>query len=89
MMIVGYAQCKRMDDALCLFRQMVYNDLVSWNPMIVGMLKLGRWMKHLKYLRNPRIQQSKNPMIVGYAQTGQMDEALKIFEEMGERNIIS
>jgi pentatricopeptide repeat protein len=30
---------------------------------------------------------SWNTMIVGYAQAEHMDEALRIFEEMGERNI--
>ncbi|PQQ05168.1 pentatricopeptide repeat-containing protein [Prunus yedoensis var. nudiflora] len=28
-------------------------------------------------------------MITGYAQVGQIDKALKIFEEMGERSIVS
>ncbi|KAJ7558424.1 hypothetical protein O6H91_04G038300 [Diphasiastrum complanatum] len=46
-----YLKCKSIDDAFRVFKTMPVHDLISWNTMIVGLVKCGQGKKALTLFR--------------------------------------
>ncbi|KAL2939519.1 hypothetical protein RDABS01_033678 [Bienertia sinuspersici] len=100
-MIAGYSQNGQSPQAIELFKEMINNvgnpkpDEVTMSTVLsacghLGALELGKWV--VKLLSDTKIKLSisgYNALIFMYSKCGNMTEALKIFEEMDKRDVVS
>ncbi|OMP00967.1 hypothetical protein COLO4_12247 [Corchorus olitorius] len=77
--------------ALKLFVVMEDRDVVSWNSMISGLLKVGELGQARKLFDEmpERDMVSWNTILDGYVKAGEMEEAFDLFQKMPERNVVS
>ncbi|XVE68209.1 hypothetical protein DITRI_Ditri09bG0050100 [Diplodiscus trichospermus] len=77
--------------ALRLFMVMEDRDVVSWNSMIGGFLKVGELTKARKLFDEmpERDMVSWNTILDGYVKAGEMEEAFELFQKMPQRNVVS
>lgn len=64
-LIAMYSKCGAIDDALCIFENMVGRDVVTWNSMIAGYAHHGRAQEAIS-LFEEMIKQGVNPDAVTY-----------------------
>ncbi|KAL5983050.1 hypothetical protein ACLOJK_017130 [Asimina triloba] len=86
-----YADGKDLRAARQLFDLCSQEDVVSWNAMIDGCVKLGD-LEQARFIFNRmafRDIVSWNTMINGCAIVGKLEECQALFDEMPERNLIS
>ncbi|KAK7245560.1 hypothetical protein RIF29_40407 [Crotalaria pallida] len=92
-LIDSYSRCGSVgiSAAMKLFMLMEERDVVSWNSMIGGLVKIGEVDEACKLFDEmpQRDLVSWNTMLDGYAKAGEMNKAFKLFERMPERNVIS
>ncbi|XP_027926411.1 pentatricopeptide repeat-containing protein At1g53600, mitochondrial isoform X1 [Vigna unguiculata] len=76
-----------------LFSVLSERNLVSYAAMVTGFVKAGKFhMAEELYRQAPhefRDPACSNALINGYLKTGEVNEALKVFENMVERDVIS
>ncbi|KAF2313167.1 hypothetical protein GH714_009571 [Hevea brasiliensis] len=80
-----------MNTALKVFDEMLVKNVVSWNSILSGYLKLGHLAEAQRVFNQiPRKDVvSWNSMLTGCAKSGDMDQACLLFEQMPERNYAS
>lgn len=90
-MITGYAQCGRIDDAERLFGKMSEPDTVSWNAMIGAYCQNGRLEDaNQLFMKMPEPSVvSWTAMITGYAQNERIDDAYILFNQMPGRDVVA
>nr|XP_043612370.1 pentatricopeptide repeat-containing protein At3g62890-like [Erigeron canadensis] len=91
-----YAKCGEIDAARCLFDGMCdKNDVVSWNLMISGYMKKELPEECLKLFRVMKLSGLKPDNVTvsivlgAFFQTGSIDEAVKLFEDVKEKDVVS
>lgn len=76
-----------------LFSVLAERNLVSYAAMIMGFVKAGKFhMAEKLYRETPyefRDPACSNALINGYLKMGEVNEALRVFENMGERDVVS
>ncbi|KAJ4728764.1 Pentatricopeptide repeat-containing protein [Melia azedarach] len=74
-----------------LFEEMPERNVVSWNSMIVGLIRNGELNEARQVFDSMPIKNvvSWNAMIAGYVESCRMGEAKVLFVEMEERNVIT
>ncbi|KAK9107378.1 hypothetical protein Syun_023389 [Stephania yunnanensis] len=74
-----------------VFDSMPERDVVSWNSMISGLVKVGELDKACQLFEEmpERDSVSWNAILDGYVKAGKMDVAFQLFGRMPERNVIS
>ncbi|KAL8259833.1 hypothetical protein R6Q59_027786 [Mikania micrantha] len=98
-MISGYTRTGRNTDALQIFHMMqqagVKPDWISLLSVLpvctqLGALELGKWI-HFYAEKNGFLQRTSlcNALIEMYAKSGNIDQALQVFDNMLERDVIS
>ncbi|GMJ09290.1 hypothetical protein like AT3G29230 [Hibiscus trionum] len=77
--------------ALKLFTVMEDRDVVSWNSMIAGLLKVGQLREARKLFDEmpERDIISWNTILDGFVKAGEMEEAFELFQKMPQRNVVS
>lgn len=77
-------------EAYNLFEEMPYRDLIMWNAMIAGCVKVGDMNKarDLFELMPDKNVISWTALIAGYAQINQPKEAIEIFRRMQLGNVV-
>ncbi|KAE8694469.1 Pentatricopeptide repeat-containing protein [Hibiscus syriacus] len=77
--------------ALRLFMVMGDRDVVSWNSMMGGLVRVGEFRKARKLFDEmpERNIVSWNTILNGYVKEGKMEEAFELFENMPQRDIVS
>lgn len=92
-LIDSYSKCgsNGVNAAKKLFSAMEGRDVVSWNSMIGGLVKLGALTEARQLFDEmpERDTVSWNTMLDGYSKAGDMNNAFELFEEMPGRNIVS
>ncbi|GAA0144662.1 hypothetical protein LIER_35982 [Lithospermum erythrorhizon] len=92
-LIDAYCKCGVMGvvEARRLFQVVENKDVVSWNTMIRGLVKLGEIGEARKMFdeMDEKDTYSWNSMLDGYAKTGKMNVAFELFERMSLRNVVS
>ncbi|KAI4316314.1 hypothetical protein L6164_024305 [Bauhinia variegata] len=98
-MIGGYARLGRSAEAIGLFREMqvmgVGPDEITMVSVLsactdLGALELGKWIE--SYVQRENIRRPVelcNALIDMFAKCGDVDKAIKLFRQMGERTIVS
>ncbi|XP_062015764.1 pentatricopeptide repeat-containing protein At1g53600, mitochondrial [Rosa rugosa] len=93
-MITAYIRSKgNVDEAFGLFCTMPERNVVSYSVMITGFVKA--WMfdeAERLYCEMPvqwREPVCANALINGYLKAGRIEEAVRVFEGMSERNVVS
>jgi pentatricopeptide repeat protein len=82
-----YAKCGSMEDAKRVFNKLPSRDVVSWNVMIFGHVKYGQGQKALELFR--QMQEEGNSLIDMYAKCGSLEDALKVFNKMPSRDVVT
>lgn len=90
----GYVSNRvRVDETLQIFLEMPERNAVTYGVMLNGLVQAGRFDKAEKLynevplsLRDPV---SSNVLISGYVKMGKLEEAVIVFDGMGERNVVS
>ncbi|KAG6406326.1 hypothetical protein SASPL_133926 [Salvia splendens] len=79
-----YASCGEINDAIILFDKMSQRDVVTWNTMIMQLVKRGDIASaHRMFLEMPdRNLRSWTAMIAGFVRCGKPKKAIDIFREM-------
>nr|AYM00787.1 pentatricopeptide repeat protein [Salvia miltiorrhiza] len=97
--ITGYAQANQHDDAISLFKEMmvakVMPDRITVATVLsscarLGRLEMGRAVHD--YVINERVESDiyvENALIDMYCKCGSVEEALKVFDEMKEKDSVS
>ncbi|WRX22525.1 Pentatricopeptide repeat - like 10 [Theobroma cacao] len=77
--------------ALKLFMLMEDRDVVSWNSMIGGLLKVGELREARKLFDEmpQRDMVSWNTILDGYVKAGEMEKAFELFQKIPQRNVVS
>lgn len=92
-LIDSYCKCGLLGvkSAMRLFKVMDERDVVSWNSMIGGLLKVGELSEACKLFDEMPIKDavSWNTILDGYVKAGEMNKAFGLFESMPERNVVS
>lgn len=92
-LIDSYSKCGPVGvfAAKKLFLAMGVRDVVSWNSMIGGLVKVGELgeARQLFDEMPERDLVTWNTMLDGYVKAGQMSEAFEFFQRMPERNVVS
>lgn len=98
-MITGYRNARRFDDALFAFEQMQYagvepNRVTLVNALAAcsshGAVEMGVWIHDLVRRRGLELDVSLGTALVDmYGKCGRVDEGLRVFERMKERNVWS
>lgn len=89
-----YAKCGEIDQARFLFDRTIKRNLVSWNSMISGYLNNRQPKKCFDLLREMQLaglkpdQFTLSNVLGAYLQGGYIDEALRIFTEIKEKDKI-
>jgi pentatricopeptide repeat protein len=89
-----YAKCGDMDRARWLFDRMVNRNVVSWNSIISGYVKNGQPEKCIELFHEMKLWGLKPDQVTisnalgAYFQSGYVDEAGKIFNEIKEKDKI-
>lgn len=98
-MITGYAQANQHDDAISLFKEMmvakVMPDRITVSTVLsscarLGRLEMGRVVH--EYVTNKSVEADiyvENALIDMYCKCGSVEEALKVFKEMKEKDSVS
>ncbi|KAK1271543.1 Pentatricopeptide repeat-containing protein [Acorus gramineus] len=87
-LILMYSKCGRIAKARTLFDRAADKDLVAWNSMISGYVRLGLARDALDLFEEMRAVGVKpdvvtwNALIAGFAQMGEFDVALDLFDSM-------
>ncbi|CAM6051442.1 unnamed protein product, partial [Sphagnum compactum] len=82
-----YAKCGSIEDAKRVFNKLPSRDVVSWNVMIFGHVKYGQGQKALELFR--QMQEEGNSLIDMYAKCGSLEDALKVFNKMPSRDVVT
>lgn len=92
-LIDSYSKCGShgVNAAKKLFSAMEGRDVVSWNSMIGGLVKVGDLTEARQFFDEmpERDTVSWNTMLDGYSKAGDMNNAFVLFKEMPGRNIVS
>ncbi|XP_059067682.1 pentatricopeptide repeat-containing protein At3g29230 [Cryptomeria japonica] len=104
-MVAGYAQNGELEEALRLFKEMPQRNAVSWNVIIAGYAQSGFVEKALDTFKQMQLAginpvsstfvsilpvcAKMGALEQGYVNNGALNEALRLFTEMPERNVIS
>ncbi|OVA13390.1 Pentatricopeptide repeat [Macleaya cordata] len=92
-LIDTYSRCGKtgIDSAKKLFDSMTERDVVSWNSMIGGLVKLGELGQARKLFDEmpERDTVSWNTVLDGYVKAGEVNSAFELFQKMPERNVVS
>lgn len=92
-LIDSYCKCGLLGvkSAMRLFMAMDERDVVSWNSMISGLLKVGELSEARKLFDEMPMKDavSWNTILDGYVKAGEMNKAFGLFESMPERNVVS
>lgn len=92
-LIDSYCKCglSGVKSAMRLFKVMDERDVVSWNSMIRGLLKVGELSEACKLFDEMPMKDavSWNTILDGYVKAGEMNKAFGLFESMPERNVVS
>nr|POF03214.1 pentatricopeptide repeat-containing protein [Quercus suber] len=92
-LIDSYSKCGfvGVNAARKLFMVMGERDIVSWNSMIGGLVKVGEVGEARKLFDEmpERDAVSWNTILDGYAKAEEMKMAFELFEKMPERNVVS
>ena len=89
-----YAKCGDFDRARWLFDRMVNKNVVTWNLMISGYVKNGLSEKCIELFHEMRLlglkpdQVTVSNILGAYFQCGYVDEAIKTFSEIKEKDKI-
>ncbi|XP_007032637.2 PREDICTED: pentatricopeptide repeat-containing protein At3g29230 [Theobroma cacao] len=77
--------------ALKLFMVMEDRDVVSWNSMMGGLLKVGELREARKLFDEmpQRDMVSWNTILDGYVKAGEMEKAFELFQKIPQRNVVS
>ncbi|XVF58352.1 hypothetical protein PTKIN_Ptkin07bG0059700 [Pterospermum kingtungense] len=77
--------------AFKLFMLMKDRDVVSWNSMMGGFLKVGELREARKLFGEmpERDMVSWNTILDGCVKAGEMEEAFELFQKMPQRNVVS
>ncbi|PPR82145.1 hypothetical protein GOBAR_AA38570 [Gossypium barbadense] len=77
--------------ALKMFTIMEDRDIVTWNSMIAGLLKV-RQLREARKLFDEMPERdivSWNTILDGFVKAGEMEEAFDLFQKMPQRNVVS
>ncbi|XP_052209945.1 pentatricopeptide repeat-containing protein At4g21065-like [Diospyros lotus] len=98
-MIGGYARLGMSGDAVGLFRRMQISggrpDEITMVSVLsactdLGALELGKWLEsYIDKEKVPKSVELCNALIDMFAKCGDVDKALRLFRDMGERTIVS
>ncbi|XP_022739373.1 pentatricopeptide repeat-containing protein At3g29230 [Durio zibethinus] len=92
-LIDSYSKCGELGikAALKLFTVMEDRDVVSWNSMMAGFMKVGELREARKLFDEmpERDMVSWNTILDGYVKAGEMKEAFELFQKMPQRNVVS
>ncbi|XP_047317209.1 pentatricopeptide repeat-containing protein At5g46460, mitochondrial [Impatiens glandulifera] len=92
-LIKGCLDCGHLDIASKLFDEMPDRTVVTWTTMINGNFKFGmiEAAEYLFFNMNVNVKDIAvwNSMIHGYFCNGRVDDAVRVFDEMPRRNVIS
>ncbi|XP_073005023.1 pentatricopeptide repeat-containing protein At3g29230 [Typha latifolia] len=82
---VGIASAKKVFDG------MTEKDIVSWNSMIAGLVRIGEVQEARRMFDEmpERDTVTWNTLLDGHVKAGEMDVAFELFERMPERNVVS
>ncbi|KAL4369246.1 hypothetical protein GQ457_05G017270 [Hibiscus cannabinus] len=74
-----------------LFTVMEDRDVVSWNSMMAGLLKVGQLSEARKLFDEMPEKDiiSWNTILDGSVKAGEMEEAFELFQKMPQRNVVS
>ena len=91
MMINGYSQNGRVDEARLIFDAFVGKNVRTWTILLTGYAKEGRIDEACQVFESmpERNVVSWNAMISGHVQNGDLGNARKLFDEMPEKNVAS
>lgn len=99
-MISGYSQANQPKEALRMFREMIAAGVEPIDATLVsvlsacaqnGCLELGRWI-YTHYIHKKRMKltvKMANAFIDMYGKCGAIEEAVKLFHDMSERDLVS
>ncbi|KAK9100781.1 hypothetical protein Scep_024211 [Stephania cephalantha] len=98
-MIGGYSRVGRSVDAIDMFRRMqvggIKGDEVTMISVLsacadLGALELGRWVEfYIEKERIPNTIEVCNALVDMFAKCGDIEEAMRVFRNMKDRNIVS
>ncbi|KAL5748469.1 hypothetical protein ACOSP7_025511 [Xanthoceras sorbifolium] len=83
-----YGKCGSLEDAICVFNEMIVKDIISWNSVIAASARnedLGQAFRFFDQLPNPDTI-SYNELINGIAHFGNIEEGIKILSTMPKPN---
>lgn len=93
-MITAYVRNTRVEEAFILFFRMPVRNAVSYSAMVMGLVNAGKfdYAEKLYSRLTPlgfRDPFCSNLLMNGYLKIGKLDEAVRIFEGMVEKNVVS
>lgn len=88
-MITAYHRKKMVSEAFELFSSMPERNSISYATMITGFVRVGMFdMAEKLYFENP-VTVSSNVLINGYLMVGRIGDAVRIFDGMEEKDVVS
>ena len=68
---------------------MTEKDIVSWNSMISGLVKVGDLGRARKLFDEMSVKDIVNTILDGCTKTGEMNQTFELFKKMPEQNVVS
>ncbi|KAL0541254.1 hypothetical protein IC582_021296 [Cucumis melo] len=88
-MITAYHRRNMVDEAFELFSSMPQRNSVSYATMITGFVHAGMFDMAEKLHREKPVIVSSNVLINGYSKVGRIEDAVRIFDGMEEKDVVS
>ncbi|KAE8648390.1 hypothetical protein Csa_009009 [Cucumis sativus] len=88
-MITAYHRRNMVDEAFELFSSMPQRNSVSYATMITGFVHAGMFDMAEKLHREKPVIVSSNVLINGYSKVGRVEDAVRIFDGMAEKDVVS
>lgn len=88
-MITAYHRRNMLDEAFELFSSMPQRNSVSYATMITGFVRVGMFDMAKKLHREKPVVVSSNVLINGYLKVGRIEDAVRIFDGMEEKDVVS
>lgn len=88
-MITAYHRRNMVKEAFELFSSMPQRNSVSYATMITGFVNARMFDKAEKLYREKPVTVSSNVLINGYLKVGRIEDAVRIFDGMEEKDVVS